>query len=309
MGVDASDDARRALHWALEEGAVRHESVEAVAVWSYVDQTELTRQGFFPEFDELSACRDLHDFVASCRAEAGPGLDGVEVIERAVCDLPATALLDASASADLLVVGARGLGGFRGLLLGSVSDQCVRHSRCPTVVVRPPVDTASVEMVTETVQATGIVVGVDGSDGSLAALAWAVDEAERRDTTVCAVRSWQFPAISTAAFEPIALAEYGAGVEQALDESVRGFEAARGGLAVSVDTHVTQGHPGTALMAAASDAELLVVGTRGSGGFADLLLGSTTMYCVHHRVGPLVVVPVGSRSTGYDVGRAPQRSR
>ncbi len=135
VGVDASESSEAALAWALREGAVRGDPVQVLAAWSYLDQTAVTGHDFTADFDEADALVAVHAIVEKVRAEVGTAAD-VEVRETAVCDLPARALLEAAASADLLVVGARGVGGFTGLLLGSVSQQCVHHSPCPVVVVR-----------------------------------------------------------------------------------------------------------------------------------------------------------------------------
>lgn len=134
VGVDASECARRALAWALREGAVRGEPVEVVGAWSYTDQGVLTGEEFTPAFDDDAARAAIQAIVDGVRVD-DPGLAGVTVEATAVNDLPARALLAAAADADLLVVGARGIGGFKELLLGSVSHQVVEHSPVPVVVV------------------------------------------------------------------------------------------------------------------------------------------------------------------------------
>src|SRR5690606_19828439 len=111
---------------------------------------------------------------------------GAEVAGRitykAVNDLPARALLEASADADMVVVGARGMGGFKGMLLGSVSQNVLHHSRVPVAVVRGG-----------GTEGGGVVVGVDGSDASNRARQWAVDAAAARSSKVVAVNAWQPP--------------------------------------------------------------------------------------------------------------------
>ena len=132
VGVEDSGGARAALAWAVEEGRVRGARVEALLAWSYLAQPSIEEdEGFDPGFDERRAeallARVVDDVVG-----ASPTVD---VERRVVCDLPAHALVEASEDADLLVVGRRGRGGFRGLLLGSVSQQCAHHARCPVVLV------------------------------------------------------------------------------------------------------------------------------------------------------------------------------
>ena len=98
-----------------------------MSVWSYLDQSGAT---FDPTYGEDDARRLLDEAVAAAGIPAG-----VDVERRTVNDLPARGLLDSAADADLLVVGARGRGGFRGLLLGSVSQQAAQHAPCPVVIV------------------------------------------------------------------------------------------------------------------------------------------------------------------------------
>lgn len=129
VGVDGSENGQRALEWAAEEARIRNATLRAVYVWSYLRQPD---DGFNPEFGEEDARRLIDEAVD----KLGERATGVEVSREAVCDLPARGLLDAASDADLLVVGARGLGGFKGLLLGSVSHQVVQHATCPVVIVR-----------------------------------------------------------------------------------------------------------------------------------------------------------------------------
>ena len=132
VGVDGSDGSRRALRWALAEARLRKTNVEAVLVWSFLDQHDAHgRSGFRPDYLEANAKTALQTVIA----EEGRTFPDVEIASRTVVDLPARGLLEAAKTAELLVVGARGLGGFAGLLLGSVSQQAVLHAGCPVVVV------------------------------------------------------------------------------------------------------------------------------------------------------------------------------
>jgi nucleotide-binding universal stress UspA family protein len=99
-----------------------------VWAWSYLDQPF---ERFDPEYGEDDARRSLGEALAALGDEAS-GLDVEPVV---VCDLAARALLDSAKDADLVVVGSRGVGGFEGLLLGSVSSQVASHAACPVVVV------------------------------------------------------------------------------------------------------------------------------------------------------------------------------
>lgn len=127
VGVDDSEGGRAALAWAVAEARQWNAAIEVVLAWSHLVQPT---QEFEPDFDQARA----HEVLGELLGEHD--LDGIEVVRTVVNDLAPRALLDASRRADLVVVGARGLGGFAGLMLGSVSQQVVTHAACPVVVVR-----------------------------------------------------------------------------------------------------------------------------------------------------------------------------
>lgn len=133
VGVDGSENARRALRWAIEEGRLRNWTVDAVHAWSYPygGGTELVPLSIDLSMIESAARKVLDDSVD---AEDGSGLPSP--VGRTLLNKGAAwALLDASENADMLVVGSRGRGGFAGLLLGSVSQSAIHYARCPVVVV------------------------------------------------------------------------------------------------------------------------------------------------------------------------------
>lgn len=146
-----------------------------------------------------------------------------------------------------------------------------------------------------------VVVGVDASPGSLRALEWAVEEARLRRASLCVVHAWMLPLIE-ALPEPWVVGSPSPGPS---DDEVHGHveAAARDVLSASVDRarskapeleivgELAEGRAPVALLEAAADADLLVVGSRGRGGFAGLLLGSVSAQCVHHAPCPVVVVP------------------
>jgi nucleotide-binding universal stress UspA family protein len=128
VGVDGSAGSRRALEWALQEGRIRSAGVRVLIAWTYLDQPT-------GDFDARYGESDVRALLDQVLDEVGSDRTDVELERVVVCDLPARALLDAARGADLLVVGSRGVGGFKGLLLGSVSQQVVQHAPCPVVVV------------------------------------------------------------------------------------------------------------------------------------------------------------------------------
>jgi nucleotide-binding universal stress UspA family protein len=135
-----------------------------------------------------------------------------------------------------------------------------------------------------------IVVGVDGSSGSQVALDFALAEGTLRGAEVHAVCTWDFPVTYNAAFViPFEDLENDAGA--ILAEAVAVATEKRGGTTPPLTTTVRHGHASGALIDEAKDATMLVVGSRGHGGFVGMLIGSTSQGCVTHAPCPVVVVP------------------
>ncbi len=128
VGVDGSEGSRLALEWALGEARVRKQPVKVILAWSYLDQPG---GDFDPSFGEEDAHRVLDEMVDRVTGDD----PDIEIERMAVCELPARALLEACDDAAMVVVGSRGLGGFKSLLLGSVSHQVAQHAPCPIVIV------------------------------------------------------------------------------------------------------------------------------------------------------------------------------
>lgn len=134
-----------------------------------------------------------------------------------------------------------------------------------------------------------IVVGVDGSDASKDALLWAARQAELTGSALVAVISWEFPSMAYGAVMPLPDDFDIAGasqkiVDEAIDETLGEHPA------VQVSTVVAEGPPALELLKTAKNADLLVVGSRGHGAFAGMLLGSVSEHCVTHSPCPVVVV-------------------
>lgn len=149
---------------------------------------------------------------------------------------------------------------------------------------------------TETNKQHMIVVGIDGSPASKSALAWAVEEARLHGSTVTVVHAWQFPVMAFGGMGgtvvPI-LAPHD--LEKLAEDTARDAIAEVVGADVSVPVvaSVRNGHPASQLVEASKDADLLVVGSEGHGGFAGMLLGSVSMHVVHHAKCPVTVVRPG----------------
>ena len=136
VGVDGSDGSRAALRWAWAEAQAHGAALEVVTAWQYPITTSLPAFGSMPTPDDLEG--EARQAMLAVVAEEGITAEaGVTVTTLVAEGTAAQALLGAAEEADLLVVGSRGHGGFAGLLVGSVSQQCVSHAKVPVVVVHP----------------------------------------------------------------------------------------------------------------------------------------------------------------------------
>jgi nucleotide-binding universal stress UspA family protein len=138
----------------------------------------------------------------------------------------------------------------------------------------------------------GIVVGVDGSEGSVNAVKWAAEEARARGAPLNLVLAWHLPSTyleAWAGMDETMISQLHGAAEHRLGDARAAAAANLEGL--DVRSVVVQGAAPVVLLDAAADADLLVVGRRGHGGFTELLLGSTSQQCAHHTPCPIVVIP------------------
>jgi nucleotide-binding universal stress UspA family protein len=187
-----------------------------------------------------------------------------------------------------VVVGHRGLGGFTGLLVGSVGVQAAAHAHCPVVVVRGG----------EAAEpgAGHVLVGVDGSPLSDLAIDFAFSHATLHGLGVVALHVYQRPEFTVPGDQPLP----GPDGEDRRDYETRLLTDALAGYVdkypdVPVHPKILMGRPSAVLVAESADAALTVVGSRGRGGFAGLLLGSTSQTVLQHAMGPVAVVRAQSR--------------
>jgi nucleotide-binding universal stress UspA family protein len=277
VGVDESDGAAEALRWAEQEAGLDGAALTAVMVWGWLEQHHLLDPSKWdPDYGEAEAHAALCRYV---QMTLGP--DALErVATKVVADLPAPALVEAARDADLLVVGARGLGGFRGLLLGSVSQQVLHRASVPVAIVRDgPVD----------LDPRRVVVAVDGSANSVDAARWAAADARRRGARLDVVSMWQLPylgyAPSTAVlFDEDALeAEVQAALRAVVDEiDTQGIEVN----AIALRRPTVAG-----IVDSARGASVLVLGSRGQGALKRAVFGSVATQVSYHAPCPFVVVP------------------
>jgi nucleotide-binding universal stress UspA family protein len=274
VGYDGSENGVHALDWAAEEARVRGLPLTVIHAWEALIGGSMAMA--MVDLGPL-AQQTLDGGVEHVRKEA-PDVPVRGVLESG---RPAEELIKAGKDAALIVLGPRGLGGFAGLLLGSVGAQVVAHAACPVVIARGSPDRRS---------GAGpgrVVVGVDGSAVSRPALAMAFTEAELHGLSVHAVAAWEPepvkdlpPLVDEAGMREAATAR----LEQLMAPSRDIYPG------VEAQAEVRVGPPREALLDAAQDARLLVVGSRGRGGFRGLMLGSVSQALVQHASCPVAVV-------------------
>ena len=277
VGVDGSSPAAHALHAAARMAGLLGARIEAV--FAYTLPPAYTPLLVVSSDDMHATAREaLREAVNDAFPDGAP--TGTTLV--AVPSNPAHAIMSRAHDAALVVVGSRGHGGITNLLLGSVAAKVVEHAPCPVLVVRP--DTHL-----DLTPSRRVVVGVDGSPGSIAALRWAADLAGRTGSGLDAVMTFEPPVVYG---YPVRLSPPNGLTEKDYLERLEGIIADVFGAArpPGLRLFAEQGYADERLVEHARAAELLVVGSRGLGGFAGLLLGSTSARCVQHSPCPVVVV-------------------
>jgi len=136
VGVDGSPSSTAALEWAARYADAKHATLQAVLAWHYPSAAGLPPVGHTPEPVRSQVEQSRYEILDKAIESACRELPAIQVDRRVVYGHPAQALIDESRSADLLVVGSKGHGGFTGMMLGSVSTHCVHHASCPVTVVK-----------------------------------------------------------------------------------------------------------------------------------------------------------------------------
>jgi nucleotide-binding universal stress UspA family protein len=296
VGYDGSRDSAVALDWAAAEanelGAplrvvmADHRSGMASAVG-------FTNVAMVPE--SFAGRSTQHSLEA--RRRAGGHLPDSSIETTVVNDRPAAALVAESERAGLIVVGHRGLGAVRSML-GSVSFTVAERARCPVVVVRGVVEPG-------TRPSRPVAVGVDGSSGSTAALAFAAETATRWGVPLRVVCAWamvpemgfeygSWQAVSMMDWSELAKA-LSSSAQEAGEAAATLAEANRPGLVVEVDSPELQ--PALALEEVSRASSLLVVGGTDASAWGGLLLGSVSRSVLHQALCPVAVVKASSVET------------
>jgi nucleotide-binding universal stress UspA family protein len=289
VGVDGSDGARTALAWGLREARLRGAAVRPVTVWPEGGSPHVHDGGLGrPSIADFE--REVRSRMSTEAAEvaAATGCAAVPVHPEVRYGQPAQQLIDTAGDDGLVVVGSRGRGGVRGAVLGSVGQQCAQYARGPVVVVRD--DGATHGAVLWQGAASRVVVGVDGSGGSVAALRFAAAEAGLRGGELHVVHAWM-DTVSGYGGPPWASSDTPLRdrADATLGESLQ--EAWRDGPpGVQVRAETVEGVEWDVLTEVAEAADLLVVGSRGRTGWSSLLLGSVSLRCLTFAPCPVAVV-------------------
>lgn len=275
VAIDGSGASQHALHWAAARtgrfGPIQPMTVWHCPWWAYSSLVPPPMEDFKNEATKQVAA-------------AVESMSNVEVMAPIICEgRTGPALVEAGAAADLMVLGTRGRSGLKDAMLGSVSSYVVAHATTPVAVVpaQAPVGT----------EERKIVVGVDGSPNSFHALLWSIRNAPA-DATIDVVHSWVYPTAATPEVGLKPRVVYEDNARHTLDQMID-----RANAALQPDERrrlvgwLEYGDARGVLNEHARTGDLLVIGARGRGGVAHLLLGSVTSALLHQPVTTTVVIP------------------
>lgn len=280
VGIDGSPESHAALRWATEEAVLRrcpltlmHVVAPVVVTWP-IDAVVAS----FTEWQEENATHVIEQAQETVR-DSVDGSSAPAVHVRLRHDGIVNELTEASESARLMVIGSRGLGPVGGAVLGSVSRSILHHATCPVVVAKEGV-------VRKSDRALPVLLGIDGSPASEAAIAFAFDEASRRGVELVALHAWS----DVAVFPMLGMDwhTYEEAGHEVLAERLAGWQEKYPD--VHVRRRIVCDRPARWLIDEAQHAQLVVVGSRGRGGIAGMLLGSVSTAVAESAMTPVAVV-------------------
>lgn len=273
VGVDGSAPSTAALHWAIEEAARRSHPLHLVHAWGV--EYGLTAEPFGPPADD-ELLQTARDTVARRAPE-------LEVTTTSAHTFPASTLIALSERAHTIVVGSRGRGAVGSAVLGSVALTVVMHAACPVAVVRGA---------TTTHPHSPAIVGVDGSDLSHHAVECAFEQAASREVPLIALHAFDLQTVHRSG-APAPRRQWASLEKQNKAMLDTALEPARARHPqVTVHARFVHDYPSRALLEAAQStaAQLLVVGSRGRGGFRGMLLGSVSQRLIQQAPCPVLIV-------------------
>lgn len=281
VGVDGSASALDAVRWAAQEALRRRLGLRVLHAWG---MSGIHYGSGIPMpasvFDTLQqdATQVLEEAVETARS-LSPKLS---VTGEMPYEPPVLCLVERSRTAGLIVLGSTGRGGFVGMLAGSTAVGVSAHSRCPVAVIRG------------TEREGPVVVGVDGSPAGEPAVALAFDEAAEHDVPLVAVHAWADLEYDSFYGSPRYFGDTDTFAEEEqrlLSESLAGYQEKYPD--VAVERVIVRDRPRHQLLLWSERARMVVVGSRGRGGFRGLLLGSTSQALIHHAKCPVLITRSG----------------
>lgn len=281
VGYDGSELAGYGLKFGVEEAKLRGLPLQIVTSWDAptVDLGMGTGAVVDPQMVDIVTERARR--VAAEAAESVAD-SGVDVTSEAVLGPAAAALTDLSKTADLILMGSHGHRAMGEFMLGSTSQQVATHAKCPTIIVR-----------TLETPHRRVAVAVDGSETGVRALEFAFDEASRRGWELRVIHAWDVNVIGfdveDSTYPPGGIID---DVKEAETRMSAELMAGRGAQYpdVTVEVKVARGHADKVVLDSCEDVDLLVVGSRGHGGFTSLMLGSVSHKVMHRAKCSVAVV-------------------
>ena len=279
VGVDGSGPSDEAVVWAAKAAEREHRELHLYSMYQLHSAAYAVAPVPQDVIDRVRT--DAEALVRDAADKARAAAPEIEITASVADSRPAVALIDASKTASMVVVGSRGLGGASGLLLGSVGAELASNAYSPVAIVRGAADATE----------GPVVVGVDGSKLSQNAVAEAFRQASFRNAKLVAVQTWSD--LPDSVFAGYGLDE--SVLQSEIDEARESLGERLAGYSeqypdVVVERVVSPAGPVEQLLESSKNAQLLVVGSRGRGGFAGLLLGSTSQALLHKATVPLMVV-------------------
>ncbi len=283
VGIDGSTSAHRALVWAAEQAAAEERVLSVVYAVPRSTPTLLDPVGNSPrEARDLSLHAKGREVLDAAREEVDRLGLKVTVEDHCILEDAREALVDLSETASMVVLGSRGRGRMKSLLLGSTAVAVVRHARCPVVVHRP---------FGASVARGGIAVGADSTESSLPVLEFAYRQASLRNLPVTVVHTfWYLQQPSSTTDVRADTANIIAAQRFVLSESLSGLAEKYPDVTVHVE--IDQGSPEEYLLRLADEMDLLVVGVHHGNRARKYTLGSVSVWLVEHATCPVGVVPL-----------------
>jgi nucleotide-binding universal stress UspA family protein len=282
VGLDRSDTGRAAVEYAAELARRRSLPLRLVHAYELLPTTVRPSLGWTPDVEGVvrNSAQRLLDETVEVLNLVYPDVEVAAALRKGS---PVGVLLEESQSAHTIVLGSRGAGGFADLMIGSTTLHVAAHATCPVVAVPSLVDADNPRH--------GVVVGVDGSELSEAAIGYAFETASELGEKLTAVHVWQDPTSSGLGLMlpgTFDRDEVGTADSIALTESLSDWLLKFSH--VEVEQELVLGHPVPVLVSRAARARLLVVGCRGRGALSSLVLGSVSHGVLHHAKSPVAVV-------------------